>query len=151
MSSHKERRLFEDAIQAVISANKAAGTLSGVSYVKGLSNATKADTPRIEILCESSEYERIGDYITGNSFLTATVTLLSNAHDVARGTHATNAGAIEDVLFNDSLVDLFAASGVDDFTARQVYPVSGEDLSEGDLVGSRITLQADNCNVLATE
>jgi len=150
MSAHKERRLFEDAIQEVIEDNKATGTLVGVSFIKGLSNSEKSATPRVEILCNAIEFERIGDTITGNSSMQAEITLYSNAHDVSRGTHATNAGAIEDVMFATNLVALFVATDVDDFTARQVYPVSAEDFVEGDLAASRITIQADNCNVIET-
>lgn len=146
MSSHKERRLLEDALEAVVNTNKGTGGLSGVTLVKGVSNADKA-TPRLEIVCESSEIEVIGATITGNTIMTARLTMCSNANDTARATHSTNIGTVEDIIFDTSLMTWLAASGVTGFNVRQIFPRSGRDYVEGETVVSEIVVEA-YCDVL---
>lgn len=145
--AHKTRRLVEDAIDLVISTYKRTGSLSGVTIYKGLSNGVKSE-PRIEVVCSSAEYERVGVTVTGNSVVRATATLCSNARDVSRATHTAYAADLDDIFFYDDLAAKLNAVAVTDFGVFQAWPISGRDYVEGETLKTEIEIEI-YCNVIS--
>lgn len=134
------KRKTEDALAALIT--KYGGTnISSLTLYKGLAYDETLTTPRVEIIAPSCEPQIMGEEVTGNWTVKASVSVVSHYKDMTRDVHEKRIGAIEDIFMRPDVAKLINnLTTIRDYTVFDgLYgwkPGEGEDLTNGSEVKS---------------